>query len=76
MQGTVFQTAVFVCIIYPETSSRVTLASLGIVFQTILVVLLFCCLVVWLLVVAKALFAFNKTTKPPDNQTTKQTFKS
>ena len=79
MQGTVFQTAVFVCIIYPETSSRVTLASLGIVFQTILVVLLFCCFVVLLsgcFVVAKALFAFNKTTKPPDNQTTNRTFKS
>ena len=46
--GTVFQTAVPPCIIYPETSSRVTLASLGIVFQTNLVVLLSCCLVVWL----------------------------
>ena len=34
------------------------------------------CFVAVLLVVAKALFAFNKTTKPPDNQTTKQTFKS
>ena len=38
--------------------------------------MLFCCLFAVLLVVAKALFAFNKTTKPPDNQTTKQTFKS
>ena len=46
--GTVFQTAVPPCIIYPETSSRVTLASLGIVFQTNLIVLLFCCLVVLL----------------------------
>ena len=30
----------------PETPSRVTLAMLGIVFQTNLVVLLFCCFVV------------------------------
>ena len=46
--GTVFQTVGPLCFIYPETSSRVTLASLGVVFQTNLVVLLFCCLVFWL----------------------------
>ena len=34
--GTVFQTALFSLVINPETSSRVTLATLGIVFQTIL----------------------------------------
>ena len=33
-QGTVFQTAVLLIFINPETSSRVTLALLGIVFQT------------------------------------------
>ena len=44
--GTVFQTAVLLCFMNPETSSRVTLASLGTVFQTDLVVLLFSCLVV------------------------------
>ncbi|MDY4991006.1 MAG: hypothetical protein SO071_07555 [Prevotella sp.] len=38
--GTVFQTAVPLCFINPETSSRVTLASLGIVFQTNLGLLL------------------------------------
>ena len=32
--GTVFQTAVNHFFIHPETTSRVTLASLGIVFQT------------------------------------------
>ena len=32
--GTVFQTALFSLVINPETSSRVTLALLGIVFQT------------------------------------------
>ena len=32
--GTVFQTAVFIIFTYPETLSRVTLASFGIVFQT------------------------------------------
>ena len=32
--GTVFQTAVLLCFMNPETSSRVTLASLGTVFQT------------------------------------------
>ena len=36
--GTVFQTVVSLCFIYPETSSRVTLASLGVVFQTNLIV--------------------------------------
>ena len=36
--GTVFQTAVPLCFIYPETPSRVTLATLGIVFQTNLIV--------------------------------------
>ena len=37
VMGTVFQTAVPPCFINPETSSRVTLALLGIVFQTNLV---------------------------------------
>ena len=46
--GTVFQTAVLLCFMNPETSYRVTLASLGTVFQTDLVVLLSCCLVVLL----------------------------
>ncbi|MDD6993808.1 MAG: hypothetical protein SOW57_01265 [Prevotella sp.] len=32
--GTVFQTATTIYFINPETSSRVTLASLGTVFQT------------------------------------------
>ena len=36
--GTVFQIAVPLCFIYPETPSRVTLATLGIVFQTNLIV--------------------------------------
>ena len=36
--GTVFQTVVPLCFIHPETSSRVTLAALGIVFQTNLIV--------------------------------------
>ena len=36
--GTVFQTVVSLCFKYPETSSRVTLASLGVVFQTNLIV--------------------------------------
>ena len=35
--GTVFQTAVLSMVINPETSSRVTLATLGIVFQTKLI---------------------------------------
>ena len=35
--GTVFQTAVTICHGNPDTSSRVTLAALGIVFQTKLV---------------------------------------
>ena len=34
LSGTVFQTALFSLVINPETSSRVTLALLGIVFQT------------------------------------------
>ena len=34
VMGTVFQTAVPSCFINPETSSQVTLAQLGIVFQT------------------------------------------
>ena len=35
MQGTVFQTVIFMYVSYnPETSSQVTLAALGIVFQT------------------------------------------
>ena len=42
--GTVFQTAHPSLLVIPETASRVTLASLGTVFQTDL---LFCCLVVW-----------------------------
>ena len=41
--GTVFQTVFLTACYNPETSSRVTLASLGTVFQTDL---LFCCLVV------------------------------
>ena len=44
-KGTVFQTEVSFLFISPETSSRVTLASLGTVFQT---GLLSCCLVVLL----------------------------
>ena len=40
--GTVFQTAVTVCCINPETSSRVTLASLGIGFQPKLVTIISC----------------------------------
>ena len=39
LSGTVFQTALFSLVINPETSSRVTLAALGIVFQTALTVL-------------------------------------
>ena len=35
--GTVFQTAVLSMVINPETASRVTLATLGIVFQTKLI---------------------------------------
>ena len=38
--GTVFQTAFLTTCCNPETSSRVTLASLGTVFQTALTVLL------------------------------------
>ena len=40
--GTVFQTAVTICSINPETSSRVTLASLGIGFQPKLVTIISC----------------------------------
>ena len=43
-QGTVFQTAALLGFINPETSSRVTLAALGTVFQT---GLLSCCIVVY-----------------------------
>ena len=43
--GTVFQTAALFLDINPETSSRVTLASLGIAFQADL---LSGCFVVWL----------------------------
>ena len=39
--GTVFQTVLLSLVYSPETSSRVTLASLGIVFQTNLVACLF-----------------------------------
>ena len=43
-KGTVFQTEVSFLFISPETSSRVTLASLGTVFQT---GLLSCCFVIF-----------------------------
>ncbi len=43
-QGTVFQTAALLGFINPETSSRVTLAALGTVFQT---GSLSCCIVVY-----------------------------
>ena len=54
MKGTVFQTVVLFLFTNPETLSRVTLASLGTVFQTELVVefvllsCVFSCLVVLL----------------------------
>ena len=50
----------------PETTSRVTLASLGIVFQTNHV-LLFGCLVVLLFVIFACGLTINQTTKPQNN---------
>ena len=57
--GTVFQTAALFFAINPETSSRVTLASLGTVFQTDLS---YCSLIVLLIANTN-----NQTTKQQDH---------
>ena len=62
----------------PETSSRVTLATLGTVFQTDFVALLARCLLdiaCWISLVGccfLAILAINQTTKSQNNKTTKQ----
>ena len=61
----------------PETSSRVTLATLGTVFQTDFIALLARCLLdvaCWMLLVGcclLAIMAINQTTKSQNNKTTK-----
>ena len=54
----------------PETSSRVTLATLGTVFQTDFVALLARCFLARCFL---AILAINQTTKSQNNKTTKKT---
>ena len=58
----------------PETSSRVTLATLGTVFQTDFVALLARCFldVAFLARCLLAIMAINQTTKSQNNKTTKK----
>ena len=55
--GTVFQTVAFFPVCNPETSSRVTLATLGTVFQTDFVALLD--VACWMLLVGSLLFGYR-----------------
>ena len=77
--GTVFQTVAFFIFVIPRLPSRVTLATLGTVFQTDFVVcwmLLVGSLLVGYRLLARcllAILAINQTTKSQNNKTTKKT---